>query len=221
MPRTHALFFFIKPYAEGRVVRVLGVLAVLLGAHFLGGCGSKIGDACVQSTDCATNGSRVCDTSQPNGYCTVLGCVGDSCPNDAACILFQPSVPGCSYDDYQAPARTGRVFCMATCNSDSDCRQSDGYVCADPRMTPWLAVNLDDNQAERVCIIAPPAASADNPDASVCLAGPNMSLADSAVESGGDAHPGASPDAASDGASPDVATDALAAAPPADAPGPD
>lgn len=207
----------IKLYAAGRAVRVLGVGAVLAGALFLAGCGSKIGDSCIQSTDCATNGSRVCDTSQPNGYCTVLGCVGDSCPNDAACILFQPSVPGCSYNDYQAPARTGRVFCLATCKSDSDCRQSDGYVCADPRTMPWFAVNLDDDQAERVCIIAPPAASADEPDAAVCLAGPNMSFSDAAAESGADANP----DAALDAAGHDAATDVGAAAPPADAPGPD
>ncbi|HLK35397.1 MAG TPA: hypothetical protein VKU41_01510 [Polyangiaceae bacterium] len=136
----------------------------------LAGCGSKIGSSCQLSTDCSVQGNRLCDTSLPSGYCTQLGCVANGCPDSAACVLFGASVPGCPYDDYQSPSRTGQVLCMATCNSDSDCRQSDGYVCRDPRSAPWQAVIIDDNQVQRVCIPAPDYSFAPAPDAApVCM----------------------------------------------------
>ena len=164
------------------------------------GCTPSIGDKCLVSTDCSTAGTRVCDTSQPNGYCTVLSCTDDSCPNSAACILFQPSVPGCAYDDYQAPARTSRAFCMKTCTQDSDCRESDGYVCRNPTHAPWLAVNFDDNQDEQVCIVGSSSLAMSEPTAAVCSPAPNMSLLDGgtgtdaeltegAAEAGGDGGP--------------------------------
>src|SRR5215472_9668661 len=121
------------------------VLARLLVAAplVLGGCTPSIGDKCVLSTDCSLRGDRLCDTSQPEGYCTIFNCAGNSCPNDAACVLFHANLQGCPYDD-RTPSRTGRSFCMAHCSSDSDCRS--GYVCRDPRQQPWGAVILDDNQ---------------------------------------------------------------------------
>ena len=36
-----------------------------------------MGDSCQTSTDCDPNGNRVCDLSQPGGYCTILGCDRD------------------------------------------------------------------------------------------------------------------------------------------------
>jgi hypothetical protein len=59
---------------------------------------------------------------------------------------------------------------MAHCNGDSDCRQSDGYVCANPRDNPWYAAILDDNQNQRVCIAASHLMSMAQPDAAVCAA---------------------------------------------------
>jgi len=134
---------------------VLGALALPMASLAATGCTPKIGDKCILSTDCSQQGTLVCDTSQPAGYCTQLNCNNGSCPNNAVCVEFQSSVPGCLYDDYQAPSRTGRTFCMAHCSSPSDCRQSDGYTCADPTLPPWNASILDNNQAQSVCIVAP------------------------------------------------------------------
>jgi hypothetical protein len=186
-----------------RVIRLLGsgtgrlhALAALLGGMALpvaaAGCAPKIGDKCVLSTDCSTQGTLVCDTSQPAGYCTQLNCTNGSCPNDAVCVLFQSSVPGCAYDDYQSPSRTGRSFCMAHCGENSDCRQSDGYICQDPTSQPWNASILDNNQAQRVCIVAPSPLSPDasDPGAAVC-----MTYADAAPDAPVDGGDASEPDA--------------------------
>jgi hypothetical protein len=150
----------------------LAPLAVAAALPFLVGCTPGIGDKCTLSTDCSVTGTLVCDTSQPSGYCTVLNCTDDSCPNSAVCVMFQSTVPGCAYDDYQSPSRTGRSFCMKHCSQDSDCRQSDGYICGDPTGTPWHAAILDNNQSQGVCIIAPGLLSASVPqgNAAVCQA---------------------------------------------------
>jgi hypothetical protein len=124
-------------------------LAALL---FLAGCTPKIGDKCVLSTDCATAGDRLCDTSQPGGYCTIFNCSGDHCPDKAACVMFEGAVPGCAYTDRGVP-RTGRSFCIAQCQSNSDCR--DGYICADPRSTPWKGIIIDDDQNQLTCLVDP------------------------------------------------------------------
>jgi hypothetical protein len=183
------------------------------------GCTPSIGDKCSLSTDCSIRGDRLCDTSQPAGYCTIFNCRGNLCPDEAACVLFNAAVQGCGYDDRQA-SRTGRTFCMAQCHSDSDCRTSDGYVCADPRQVPWSAVILDDDQTQKVCIVSPDVgrgALSSQPDAAVCQASaPVSSGVDAAVDA-------VAPDAgavdASD-AGPDGASDADAGAQDAGADGP-
>jgi hypothetical protein len=134
----------------------LAGVALALGA-LASGCTPSIGSSCTQPTDCSSQGDRVCDTAQPGGYCTVLGCLGNAgaaCPDNAVCVSFGAAVPGCPYDDYEAPARTGLSFCMKHCQQNSDCR--DGYECADPRGAPWNAAILDNNQNQSVCIAAPP-----------------------------------------------------------------
>jgi hypothetical protein len=128
------------------------VLGAALGAA---GCTPKVGDRCSLNTDCSIDNTRVCDNSQPGGYCTVVNCAPNSCPNNAACVAFQATVPGCPYDDYASPARTARTFCMETCKSDSDCRQSDGYVCRDPSGQPWAARIVDSNYARQICLLPP------------------------------------------------------------------
>ena len=118
----------------------------------IAGCTPKIGDKCVLSTDCSTSGDRLCDTTQPGGYCTQFNCVPNKCPNEAACVIFESAVPGCTYSDRGIP-RTGRQFCVAQCHSSSDCR--GGYVCADPRNPPWNALILDDDQTQLTCLVDP------------------------------------------------------------------
>ncbi|MFO0663245.1 MAG: hypothetical protein U0174_04800 [Polyangiaceae bacterium] len=116
--------------------------ATLAALSLLGlqGCTPSIGDGCVVSTDCSTRGDRVCDTSQPSGYCTVLGCRADSCPEDAACVLFEARVPGCGPDGREL-SRTGRSLCVKTCEVSDDCRP--GYRCVDPRIVPIHGIRLE------------------------------------------------------------------------------
>lgn len=135
--------------------------AVRLGGAVFGliagivACTPEIGDTCVVSTDCSIRGDRLCDISQPGGYCTQLNCQRNNCADEAACILFSSAVPGCGYDDRSGPfgSRIARSFCMAKCSSNGDCRT--GYVCADPRSFPWNAVILDDDQGKRACLAVP------------------------------------------------------------------
>jgi len=159
---------------------------LVCSAVALVGCAPKIGDHCLTSSDCATNGSRICDTSQPDGYCTVFNCMDDTCPNNAACVVLMPSVPGCPYDEYDTPSRSTRTLCLATCNNDSDCRTNEGYICASPRQSPWHALILDNNQGEQVCIVAATpgyATDAGASDAALCMPEPIMSPADATSSS--------------------------------------
>jgi hypothetical protein len=72
--------------------RPLLVLATVIGALLVGGaCSKQIGDECSTGADCDPNGHRVCDLSQPGGYCTILGCDEKSCPSEATCVRFFPS----------------------------------------------------------------------------------------------------------------------------------
>jgi hypothetical protein len=204
-------------------------LSVAAAVAALAACTPHIGDKCQLSTDCSIQGTLLCDTSQPNGYCTSLNCVADHCQDTAACVQLEPALPGCPYND-RGPARTGRSLCMQRCTSNSDCRQSDGYVCADPREAPWNALILDDDQAQHVCILAPnaasfppdggadagppPVCSASGPfvppiDASVMLEGFDSGGPDVGVDSGEDAAQDAG--AGVDGAPPEAGAPADAA----------
>jgi len=184
--------------------------ALVLGAAATA-CTPSIGDKCVLSTDCSLRGERLCDSAQPDGYCTIFDCRGNLCPDEAACVLFHPNVAGCSYDD-RTPSRSGRTFCLAQCHGNSDCRP--GYVCADPRQAPWSARILDDDQTQRVCIVPPdkasveagvvddaPVCSVNGVDASAIDAAPSDAAPrDGGADAPGDAAPGdASGDAADAG----------------------
>ena len=123
----------------------------------LAACRPEIGDKCQVSTDCSVRGDRLCDTSQPGGYCTQFNCRANTCPDQAGCVLFNAAIPGCGYDDRSGPfgSRVARGSCIARCESNSDCRTEDGYVCADPRGAPWRALVLDDDQSIKVCLVVP------------------------------------------------------------------
>ena len=133
---------------------MLALLAVaVLGT--VAACKPTIGDKCVLSTDCSTQGDRLCDTSQPGGYCTEFNCVANGCPDQAACVLFTSNVPGCGYDDRSGPygSRVARGFCVAICGSNSDCR--GGYVCRSAKESPWNGVILDTDQTKLSCLVPP------------------------------------------------------------------
>lgn len=132
---------------------LLGGFALVFASLVATGCQPGVGSACTLSTDCGTTGALVCDTSEFQGYCTVEDCVPNECPNNAACVLFNPEVPGCAPNDRVQGSRIGQQFCMATCGSNSNCR--DGYECKSPLSAPWHAAILDTNQFELVCIPIP------------------------------------------------------------------
>lgn len=64
---------------------------VIASAIGFGACKREIGDDCSTAADCDPNGSRVCDLSQPGGYCTIVNCDESSCPGEAACIRQFPA----------------------------------------------------------------------------------------------------------------------------------
>ena len=131
-------------------VAILSIFA-LLGVT-LAACGSEIGDSCSTYSDCSPNGDRVCDFSQVDGYCTVLGCDYDTCPEEAVCVRFfvgdfdnrdcdpatedlldSDATDDCSFDELCTiaakcvPRSAELRYCMRKC--DGDCR--DGYECRD------------------------------------------------------------------------------------------
>ena len=69
---------------------VTTMVLALTSALGLASCGKQIGDSCQTATDCDPNGGRICDISQPGGYCTVLGCDETTCPSESACIRYFP-----------------------------------------------------------------------------------------------------------------------------------
>lgn len=137
--------------AEKLAVALVGALAAL-------GCKPDIGDKCSTSTDCSQMGDRLCDISQPGGYCTIYNCepresnASAACPDNASCIAFgaEPSsVPGCQTALGSVPYQ--RTFCMKICKNNNDCR--DGYVCEDPEADPRFgAVDVDGRT--KVCAVA-------------------------------------------------------------------
>jgi hypothetical protein len=102
----------------------------LFGASALA-CQPRIGDDCNRDLDCSQLRDRICDTTQPGGYCTQFNCTPTSCPKgESICVAFnnEPStVPQCTNLGRTSPYV--RNFCMEVCNADSDCRS--GYICLD------------------------------------------------------------------------------------------
>ncbi|MCL2723419.1 MAG: hypothetical protein FWD69_03190 [Polyangiaceae bacterium] len=174
---------------------------VVCAAFSVASCTPSIGDKCTLSTDCSANGDRLCDTSQPDGYCTVFNCQADQCPDKAACILFNAAVPGCGFNDRNGAsgARTARSSCSARCQSDSDCRS--GYLCADARNPPWNALILDDDQNQLTCLVIPADfsdAGAEAGSSAVCaVVGPDVPAIEAGAPeiSDGEALPPLFPDA--------------------------
>ncbi len=127
----------------------LAIVATLL-MFATSGCGTEIGDSCSLSSDCSPQGDRFCDTASPGGYCTVIGCDYNNCPDDSVCIRFFSNAQSnitcdpvtedvttndCSADELCAltgncqPRTAEFRFCMARCDVGGDCR--GGYECRD------------------------------------------------------------------------------------------
>ncbi|MBK6848003.1 MAG: hypothetical protein IPG96_10880 [Proteobacteria bacterium] len=132
-----------------------GALGVgVLWCAALAGCGTEIGDGCSDNVTCATDGTRVCDLTQPGGYCTVIGCSARSCPDNGVCVAFYAAsflttpcnpltedavggavVPSDDCNAEETCLSSGRCglsaaaqrFCMKSCRGDGDCRGD--YTC--------------------------------------------------------------------------------------------
>lgn len=197
-----------------RALFLVSAAATLLAAGLLlGGCTPHIGDHCQLNTDCSIDGTRVCDNSQPNGYCTSFNCTANSCLDNAVCVMVSASVPGCPYNDYQAPSRTHTTLCLASCTHDSDCRTGEGYVCRDPELAPYGGKIIDDSPtSNKVCVALPyydagsPMTST-QPDATPPVCMPYLPEAGTAEGGEGGADTGAadSSEEAAPDAEPDVA----------------
>ena len=94
----------------------LSFLIALISLLFLGAaCASQIGDECSRNNECPPGST--CDTTIPDGYCTISNCQPNTCPTEAVCIEFT--------------SRTS--YCMLHCQSDDECRQ--GQVCREDPQT--------------------------------------------------------------------------------------
>ena len=113
----------------GRVFALLTWGLALLAASLAVGCKPQVGDSCKLSTDCSVTGDRLCDTSQPDGYCTIFNCDTDTCPGESVCAEFHPG-----NNPPHSSTRHSRRFCVASCQSASDCRS--GYVCVAVAVLP-------------------------------------------------------------------------------------
>lgn len=110
------------------------------------GCKPKIGDSCSNSSDCSVQADRLCDTTQPGGYCTLFNCEPGTCPEDeSVCVAFNDIL----CDDPLRTPRFQRTFCMARCKDDGDCRSE--YACTD-----MGSAVIDINPPTRkVCVVRP------------------------------------------------------------------
>jgi hypothetical protein len=108
----------LKLHASARASILACVLAGLTFAPLATGCAPEVGDECSNALDCSASASRVCDRTQPSGYCTLLGCEEGTCPEEAVCVRFNPSVD-----------RLASTYCMFKCEDSSDCRSDQGYRC--------------------------------------------------------------------------------------------
>ena len=147
------------------------------------GCGKQIGDACIIATDCDPNGTRQCDVSAHEGYCTIRGCDYDTCPDSSVCVRFftgqfdnrpcdhtTEDLDGgtndcspdelCDLNDHCATRSSEVRYCMATCQVAGDCR--DQYECRTIELMqahggePVLAPGIPvDDKAPRFCAAVP------------------------------------------------------------------
>ena len=124
-------------------------LGLLLGL-LLAACSAEIGDDCSFDADCSQNLDRNCDSSQPGGYCLIIGCAPDECPHEAVCVEYTTPCPiGTSDESCQRmlPNR-GRTYCVKHCKSEGDCRSN--YQCIEPEEASAGIIDFDTNRT-KIC----------------------------------------------------------------------
>ena len=134
----------------------LAAAGIVLAAGLLAACGKEIGDSCLVSTDCGSDGNLICDQASLDGYCTIPGCDYGTCPDEAVCIRFftasfenlpcdpatedraEAGTNDCGLDEVCAlagqcvPSSSEVRFCMKSCGDSGDCR--GGYECRDEQL---------------------------------------------------------------------------------------
>jgi hypothetical protein len=138
-----------------RSLNLSSLVASLVLAALHVGCTPDIGDDCQTSIECSQTGDRLCDVTQPGGYCTQFNCEPGTCPDEANCVAFDARLSplaGCRDDN--GASRIVRAFCMKTCDGNEDCR--DGYVCEDlkQRDNKLNALAVDADRSGKVCVVA-------------------------------------------------------------------
>lgn len=131
-----------RPAPADRPARPFHIPVALAVCLIVAGCAHKIGDSCTMNIECSPTGDRVCDASEPGGYCTQEGCLAGSCPDEAVCVRYLDLSNTPCYgpnaellcergeiclEGFCAPLRSERRACLLICNSRSDCR--DQYQC--------------------------------------------------------------------------------------------
>jgi hypothetical protein len=79
---------------------------------------AKVGTPCTSTVDCGSYERAACNTeagdNYPGGYCALEPCDDvQVCPPGGTCVALGGETPSC----------------FQSCTADSDCRESDGYVC--------------------------------------------------------------------------------------------
>jgi hypothetical protein len=173
------------------VLEILGKLC--LCAAIAAGCQPEIGDSCQISDDCSQQGDRLCDTTQPGGYCTKFNCEPGSCPGEATCVAFtRASLESSACDDSPTALAGKRTFCMRSCKKDGDCRS--GYTCGDVSEpgNPWGASVVDEHSAgRRVCIVPVQTVPPEGAEDAVCFGRGEQVTGGAGGAGGADARPGA------------------------------
>jgi hypothetical protein len=154
-------------FAPRRAARALAWSTLFVAALSLGACKRDIGDDCKNSLDCSQESERLCDISQPGGYCTIEGCDERTCPSASACVRFfprlelltKPCSAGCDSTELClpdgkgggvcAPRMSERRFCVHSCSDNSDCR--GGYDCVQAGTNGTMQLHSDPNAVVHFC----------------------------------------------------------------------
>ena len=101
---------------------------------------THVGEPCVTTVDCGTDPRAACNNEvgdgYPGGYCSMEPCDDvQVCSPGATCVA----------PPFETPA------CMQACGADSDCRESEGYVCQLFPTTPPLGFGPSDHACAFAC----------------------------------------------------------------------